>query len=147
MADDSNREHAENMQLLNDLCDAIFPAGSYPVDFGPDKPPAIAYHFNGATGVALPLFHINIDEPIIRELARRAIEARVGGDLIHPATIHIDDKIYIDRNHEERKLPYFIDAMAWYNGLKDGFKKVGYSDADIVDGLWQYINNDMAFFL
>jgi len=147
MTDDRNTEHAENIQLLSDLCDAIFPAGSYPVDFGPDKPPAIAYHFEGATGVALPMFHININEPVIRELARRAIETRAGGELIQPATVHIGAKIEIDRNHSKPKLPYFIDAVAWYNGLKDGFKKVGYSDVTIVDGLWQYINRDMTFFL
>ena len=147
MTDDRNREHAENMQLLGDLCEAIFPAGSYPVDFGPDKPPAIAYHFEGATGVALPRFHININEPVIRELARRAIETRAGGELIQPATVHIGAKIEIDRDHSKPKLPYFIDAIGWYNGLKDGFKKVGYSDETIADGLWQYINQDMTFFL
>jgi len=147
MTDDRNREHAENMQLLGDLCEAIFPAGSYPVDFGPDKPPAIAYHFEGATGVALPLFYININEPVIRELARRAIEARAGGEPIQPATVHIKDKIEIDRDYGQPKRPIFIDALFWYNGLKDGFKKVGYSDATIADGLWQYINHDMTFFL
>jgi len=147
MTDDRNREHAENIQLLSDLCDAIFPAGSYPVDFGPDKPPAIAYHFEGATGVALPMFHININEPVIRELARRAIETRAGGEPIQPATVHIKDKIEIDRDYGQPKRPIFIDALFWYNGLKDGFKKVGYSDATIADGLWQYINHDMTFFL
>lgn len=147
MTDDHNREHAENIQLLSDLCDAIFPAGSYIADFGPDNPPAIAYFFEGATGVMLPLFHININEPIIRELARRAIEARIGGELIEPSTVQIGAKIEIDRNYEQPKRPIFIDAVAWYNGLKGGFKKVGYSDATIVDGLWQYINRDMTFFL
>jgi len=147
MTDETNAEHAENLKLLRDLCEAIYPPGSYIINFGPGKMPAIAYHFKGATGVALPALYIDLNDPIIKELARRAISARVGGDPVQPATVHIGDKIEIDRDYGKPRRPIFNDAIAWYSGLKDGFKKVGFSDAAVIDGLWQYINHDMTFFL
>jgi len=153
MTDEINAEHAEIIELLNSLCEAVLLPGSHVIDFGPDKIPMIAYYFQGATGVALPSAAIDLKNPVIKELARRAISARTGGEFVQQITVYIDKdkrgRIFaaIERDKDKPRRPVFIDAVYWYGGLADGFKKLNYSDAEIIDGLWQYINNDVTFFL
>lgn len=153
MNDDQNQEHAENIKLLKDLCDAILLPGSYVIDFGPDKAPAIAVWFEGATGVALPMVTIDMKDPIIKKLVLRAISEKKGGLITRPTMVMVNlnkkrnylAKVITDTDASPR--PAFVNTVNWYYSFKDAIEIMQYDDDEILDGLWQFLNGDWSFWM
>lgn len=149
----NDEPYKNDREILEALCEAIFPAGSYVPDLPPEQTPGIACKFEGYTGVAMPLFFIKISDPVIKELAKRAIKNKIGGLMTsYPGfRIEKDERGEIDVSYTEgqpeQKKPIFVHTISLYNALKDEFKKLNYSDNDIIGGLWNYLNGDAGFLL
>ena len=164
MNKDPNQEHEKDLELLEQLGRVMLPMGFRVIDMGPEKLPGLSPDFGGAAGG--PLYIIDIADPIIKELARWAIKEGIGGELIRPRSInfHVEsdgsEKIEFEPKDHGTVYPAFMDMYIWYNtfkkvdktGNKDEtlniFEKLGYSRADIITGLWQYLSmesNDFYF--
>lgn len=156
MKKDTNQEHQKNLELLAELGRVMLPRGFNVIDFGPDKLPGLSSVLEGSAGG--PLYIIDIGDRIIKELARRAIKAGIGSEIIPPRSItfHIEsdgsESIKFEPTKSEKKgnsYPAFMDTFIWYNTLKKAgiFETLGYNEPDIIAGLWEYLSGeDNTFF-
>lgn len=148
--------HKKGLELLAELGRVMLPGGFSVIDFGLDNLPGLAPDLEGAAGG--PLYHINIGDRVIRELARRAIKAGIGAEIIPPRSInfHIESngtesvKMEPSKQGDTKPRPAFMDTHIWYNTFKMAgtFKTLGYTRAEIINGLWGYLsgeNNEFFF--
>lgn len=153
MKRDRTREHEKDLELLARLGRVMLPQGFNIIDYGPEKlPTLIQLNPDGPPG---PLHIILIQDPIIRELARQAIRAGIGANIIPPRSISFQldsaglEKIELIPQDHGTAYPAFMDMHIWYNTLNNAgtFAALGYQKADIIAGLWQYLNgqNDFVF--
>ena len=153
MKKDPIQEHEKDLELLTELGRVMLPRGFRVIDFGPDKLPGLSPDLEGAAGG--PLYIILIADPVIKELARRAIRAGIGGEIIPPRSINfkIDstgaETVELIPQDHGTAYPAFYDMHIWYNTLSRSgtFAALGYSRADTINGLWQCLNgkNDFLF--
>ena len=80
------QKHEKGLELLAALGEIMLPRGFRIIDSGPDKSPGLAPDLEGAAGG--PIYRVDIGDRVIRELARRAIKAGIGAEIIPPQAIH-----------------------------------------------------------
>ena len=142
----------EEKTLLEQLCKAIMPPGSKIFKPTATHVPALSEYSGGA---AERLFYIDIKDPIIKELARRAIKAGIGGEYIGPRDILLsvnqnftEEVKFVPSDESGPSYPAFYEMITNYNTLKEAgtFKKLAYNDDSIINGLWEYMNGKTGFF-
>lgn len=156
MKKDPIQEHKENLDLLAELGRVMLPPGFAIIDRGPGKPPGLVPDLPpGAGGIKGAPYYILIHDPIIKALARRAIKAGIGAEIIPPRSINFQldsaglEKIELIPQDDGTAYPAFYDMHIWYNTLSRAgtFAVLGYQKADIIAGLWEYLSGeDNAFF-
>lgn len=155
MTDTENQEHEKDLGLLEELGRVILPGKIIIIDNGPKAYPAIMRN-NGEGKAPGPQYVIMIQDPVIKELAKRTAKTGIGGEIIPPRaiSIHVEsdgsEKITFVSQDKGEARPAFMDAHIWYNTFKraNTFEALGYTRAEIISGLWQYISgesNDFYF--
>jgi len=151
----------EERDLLEQLCKTIMPPGSELWQPTAAHVPAFQ---EGSKGIARRLFYIEIKDPIIKELARRAIAAGIGGEYIKRRSVNLrldsdgGEEITFIPQDGAVSYPAFYEMIIWYKTFKAKktekgkpaeesiFKRLGYKNSEIIDGLWQYLNGNDEFF-
>jgi len=150
------KKHEKGLELLTALGEIMLPRGFRIIDSGPDKSPGLAPDLEGAAGG--PIYRVDIGDRVIRELARRAIKAGIGAEIIPPQAIHFHiesdgtESVKMEPSGKEdaKPRPAFMDMLLWYETFKlaGTFKTLGYTRVEIINGLWEYLsgaNNEFYF--
>ena len=149
------QKHEKGLELLAALGEIMLPRGFRIIDSGPDKSPGLAPDLEGAAGG--PIYRVDIGDRVIRELARRAIKAGIGAEIIPRRAI----SFHVESNGKESAkfepitppkdpaTPAFMDMATWYNTFKKAgiFETLKFTQADIIAGLWGYLSGEDNAFL